>query len=210
MASFPQTGSNSAVQCPNWVGVDSIMSAQTLMSAYTVGANPAFLLGLEPTAQTIQGFDQSLGIGSFVYAQVSNAAGVSQGNVCEITSTVSSNGLSYFLTNSVQQWAGTANSGKNLCVALVTLTQFQFGWFQIFGNALVTVSGTLGAGSSAYWNALGVVQSAAVASKQMVSAVGQVAAGASFGPNSFGVTPTVATGYSVIQIANPHAQSAIT
>jgi hypothetical protein len=210
MSNYPSTAGNGTIQAPNWVATDSTMSGQNLMTAYTVGANPNLALGVEPSGMVVQGADYSLGIGTFVYAQCSNAAGVSQGNVCEITQTLYASGLSISLVNSVQQWQGTANSGKNLCVALSTLAQNQFGWFQVYGNALVTVSGTLGAGSSAYWNANGVVQSAAVASKQMVSAVGLVAAAASFGQNSFGTTPTISAGYSIIQIANPHAQSAIT
>lgn len=193
-----------------WVGTDSIMSGQPLTSGYTVGSNPAYPNGVEPSGMYIQGFDPSLGIGQFVYAQVSNAAGVNLGNVCELTQTLFTSGSSISIISSVQQWAGTANSGKTLAVALATLAQNQYGWFQVYGNALMTISGAIAAGNPAYWQALGVVQAGAVASKQMVSAQAMVAPAASFGQGSQGVTPVIAAGFAVYFINAPHAQSAIT
>ena len=195
---------------PNWVGTDSTMSAQNLMAAYTIGSNPALVLGTEPSGEVIQGFDPSLGIGQFIYAQVSNVAGVNAGNVVEITATTYSSGTSISVVNSVQQWQGTANSGKTLGVALATLTQNQFGWFQIYGAALITSSGAVAAGNGAYWNANGVIQAGAVNSKQMVSANALVANSASFGQGFQGVTPTLTATQSIWFINTPHAQSAIT
>jgi hypothetical protein len=195
---------------PNWVGTDSVMSAQNLMTPYTQGANPNLALGTEPSGMYVQGFDPSLGIGQFMYAQMSNATGCIAGNVCELTQTLYTSGLSISLVNSAQQWAGTANSGKNLCVALTALAQNQYGWFQVYGAALVTVSAAAAVGNSAYWNALGIVQPSAVASKQMVSATCVVATSASFGPSTLGTTPALSAAQAVYFINAPHAQSAIT
>ena len=207
---------------PNWVATDSVMSGQSLATAYAPGSNPALAAGVEPAGMYVQGFDPSLGIGQFIYAQVSNAAGVTAGNVCEMTQTLLTGNLTWgsytvsfgsgvALMTSVQQWQGTANSGKNLCVALATLTQYQFGWFQVYGNALLTSSGAIvGGTSSAYWQANGVVQAGAVASKQMVSAIATVANSASFGQAVSGVVPALSATQSIYFINAPHAQSAIT
>jgi hypothetical protein len=200
---------------PSWVSTDSTMSAQNLMTPYTVGQNPSFLEGIEPSGMYVQGFDESLGIGQFIYAQASAAAGINAGNVCELTQTLFSSGASISLITSVQQWAGTANSGKTLCVALTTLTQFQFGWFQVYGASLVTTSAAVAVGAGAWWNALGVVQGTAVASKQMVNAQCVVASSASFGQAVFvtgtgNVTPALTATQAIYNINAPFAQSAIT
>ena len=193
-----------------WVSTDSVMQGQQLTSAYTPNSNPAFPNGVEPSGMYVQGFDPSLGIGQFVYAQMSNAAGCVLGNVCELTSTTLASGTSVSVVNSVQQWQGAANSGKTLCVALATLAQNQYGWFQVYGAALVTISGAIAAGNPAYWNANGVVQAAAVASKQMLSVQALLAPAASFGQGVQGVTPVIAAGFAVYFVNAPHAQSAIT
>jgi hypothetical protein len=194
----------------NWVGVDSSMAGQPLTSAYTVGSNPAYTNGIEPSSQFMQGSDPSLGVGQFVYAQMSNAAGCTLGNVVELTNTTYTSGVSVSLVLSCQQWAGTVNSGKTLAVALATLLQNQFGWFQVYGNALMTCSGTVVALDGAYWQAAGVVQSTAVASKQMLSTQCMVAPSASFGQGSAGVTPTLTAGQAIYFINNPVSQGKIT
>jgi hypothetical protein len=195
---------------PQWVGVDTNMSAQPLMSAYTEGSNPYVPKGNEPTLMQIKGFDPSLGTGYFIYAQCSNAAGIVAGNVCEITQTLFSSGASVSLISSVQQWAGTANSAKALCVALVTLAQNQYGWFQIYGNAFVTTSGAIAVGNGASWQALGVVQAAVVASKQASSFQAMVAPAANFGQAVGGVVPVMAANTSIYFINGPEVQGAIT
>lgn len=196
---------------PQWVSTDSTMAAQNLMSAYTIGVIPNYPQGTEPSGMYVQGADPSLGIGQFVYAQMSNAAGCAAGDVCELTATTySPNGTSVSIVMSTQQWAGTVNSGKTLCVALTAVTQNQFAWFQVYGAALVHSSGAVAANAAAYWNALGIIQSGAVASKQAVSMQALVANSASFGQVSAGVTPTLTAGQSIWFINSPHAQSAIT
>lgn len=195
---------------PNWVSTDSVMNAQQLMTPYTVGANPSYPAGTEPSGMYVQGFDFSLGIGQFVYAQMSNATGCLAGDVCELTATTLATGASISVVNSVQQWAGTVNSGKTLCVALAVIAQNQYGWFQVYGAALVNSSGAVAAGASAYWHAAGSVQSGAVASKQMVSAQAIVANSTNFGQAVGGVVPATTATQSVWFINSPHAQSAIT
>lgn len=195
---------------PNWVSSDSTMSGQNLMSAYTQGTIPNYPLGTEPSGMQVQGFDPSLGIGQFIYAQMSNATGCVIGNFCELTQTLFSSGASVSIVNSVQQWAGTANSGKTLCVALATLAQNQYGWFQVYGAALVTSSGAIAAGNGASWNAAGIIQAAAVASKQAISVQAVVANSASFGQGFQGVTPTLTATQSIYFVNAPHAQGAIT
>jgi hypothetical protein len=200
---------------PAWVASDSTMAAQQLQSAYTIGANPAYLQGLEPSGMYVQGEDVSLGIGEFVYGQWSNATGCVQGNVCEGTQTLFANGNSIILITSFQLWQGTANSGKALGVAMTTLAQNQFGWFQIQGNAFVVTNGTDVVGSPAYWQANGVISSTAVASKQMLSSQFVVAAAANFGSAVFvagtgTVQPALAATNAVLNIQSPHAQGAIT
>jgi hypothetical protein len=191
------------------------MSSQNLMTAYTVGTNPAFVQGVEPSGLYVQGSDPSLGIGEFIYGQMSNATGCVAGNVCEFTQTLYSSGVSISLINSFQQWQGTANSGKALGVALATLAQNQFGWFQVVGNALTASNGAGTVGSPVYWEANGVISIVVVASKQMLTAVGVLAPSASFGQGVFvtGVgtsTPALTASQVVLNINAPHAQGAIT
>jgi hypothetical protein len=193
---------------PNWVATDSTMSSQNLMSAYAVGSNPTYPNGAEPPGMFVQGFDPSLGIGQFIYCEAS--AGVNAGDVCELTQTLYSVGTSISLIHSVQEWQGVANSGKPLCVALATLTTGQFGWFQVYGAALVNSSGAVAAASSAYWNAAGSVKVAAVASKQANGFTALVANSASFGQGVSGVTPAISATQSVWFLNGPTAQGAIT
>lgn len=200
---------------PAWVSTDSTMSSQNLMTPYTVGANPAYTQGIEPSGFYIQGSDTSLGIGEFIYGQMSNATGCNAGNVCEGTQTLYTSGNSIILITSFQQWAGTANSGKALAVSLATLTQNQFGWFQVVGNALVTSSGAGTISVPVYWQAAGIISVTAVAGKQMLSSTGVVAASANFGAAVFvagtgTVQPALSASQSVININTPHAQGAIT
>lgn len=195
---------------PNWVATDSTMSAQNLMTPYTVGLYPNYPNGTEPPGMYVQGFDPSLGIGQFIYCQMSNAAGCNAGDVCELTQTLYNPGASVSLIHSVQQWAGVANSGKPLCVALAALAQNQFGWFQVYGAALVNSSGAVAAGNSAYWNALGVVKAAAVASKQANAMTALVANSANFGQAVQGVVPAISATQSVWFVNAPQAQGAIT
>jgi len=204
-----------ATYAPQWVAVDSTASSQNLMTPYTIGSNPAYLEGIEPSNQVVQGADPSLGIGTFVYGQMSNAAGCNAGNVCEYTQTLFTNGNSIILISSFQQWAGTANSGKTLAVALAALTQYQFGWFQLYGNAFVTSNGAMTANSAVYWQAAGVVSVTGVASKQMLATVSAVASGANFGTAVFvagtgTVQPALAATNAIVTINNPLAQGAIT
>jgi hypothetical protein len=200
---------------PAWVASDSTMASQQLTSAYTIGSNPAYVQGIEPSGMYVQGDDPSLGVGEFQYGQWSNATGCVAGNVCEGTQTLYTAGSSIILITSYQLWQGVANSGKALGVALTTLAQNQFGWFQIQGNALVVTNGTDVVASGLYWQANGVVSSTVVASKQVVGAQFVVAASANFGSSVFvvgtgTVQPALSATNAVANIQSPHAQGAIT
>ena len=200
---------------PNWVATDSTMSAQNLMSAYTLASNPAYPQGAEPSGLYLQGSDPSLGIGEFIYGQFSNASGCVAGNVCEFTQTLLSSGVSVSLVTSCQLWQGTANSGKALAIALTALAQNQFGWFQIVGNALAVSQGTGTINVPVYWQANGVISITAVASKQMLSSAGIVAPSASFGQGVYvvgtgTVTPALTSTQVILNVNTPHAQGAIT
>jgi hypothetical protein len=195
---------------PTWDSTDPKMTAQNLMATYTLPSSGLQVYGQAPSGMIVEGADPSLGYGEFIYAQVSNATGVNAGDVCELTHTLLSSGSSVAFVNSVQQWAGGANSGKPLCVALAALAQNQFGWFQVYGPALINTSAAVAVNASAYWNALGVVQSAGVASKQMLQAQCVVASSASFGQGVLGVTPAISATQGIYFINYPFAQGAIT
>lgn len=124
-------------------------------------------------------------------------------------------------------WAGAANSGLSLGVALgnaLALTTAsnpsnpfagQFGWFQV-GGAMVTYTvGAPAVGSQTYWNAGsgssagGFVTPTAVASKQMQGTQYATAAGATLGIGTAGQF-TLPANMAVIWGTFPLAQGAIT
>jgi hypothetical protein len=76
--------------------------------------------------------------------------------------------------------------------------QLGYGWYQISGNAVVNISGTVAAGDSAYFNATAQLKSAAVAGKQVLNATAASANG------------VPSTGFAVYTIQRPFAQGAIT
>jgi len=188
----------------NWRAADGLMAGQPLMNAYTEGGNPAYPTGLEPSATEVEGIEPYLGVGRFVYAKLLNASGCNAGDVCELKGQFVSGAFQL----GAQQWAGGANSGKPLGVALVALAQNQWGWFQVDGAAIVNCSGTVAAGDGAYWNAAGVVKSAAVASKQVLNIAAVSANGATVGAGSDALA--LAATQAVYVVQEPQAQGAIT
>lgn len=96
------------------------------------------------------------------------------------------------------RWAGTANKGTCLAVAMSANVANQYGWYQLGGAAVVNISGTVAAGDSAYWQATAVVSSTAVAGKQVL---GMIARSANGVPSA---------GKAVYQIDRPHGQSQTT
>lgn len=102
-------------------------------------------------------------------------------------------------TGSTTRWAGVANSGKLLAVAVAAnVLTTNWAWYQVLGAAIVNISGTVAAGDRAFYNALGSVATALVAGKQIN---GMVAVSANGVP---------AAGKATYQIAFPVAQGNIT
>jgi predicted RecA/RadA family phage recombinase len=195
---------------PAWRGTSANMIAQDPMTAYVVGTIPNYPGGTAIFFQEEECIDPSLGEGQFVYALANGT--ITAGNVVELSAAGVSigGGASVVLALEAVQWAGTANSGKALAVALASLVAGQYGWFQTQGFAFVTCNGTPTAGNPVYWQAAGVISGTGVASKQMLGAVWALAPGASLGQAFQGVVPTLAAGFAIVLINEPEAQGAIT
>lgn len=148
----------------------------------------------------IDAVDSVLGGGTFVFVQA--AGTIAAGAVVEMTQTSVNAGARYDV--SAQAWAGGANSGKPLGVALAAMTAGQWGWIQVQGLAVTNVSGAPAAGGQAYWQASGVISPTAVASKAVLNAQFASAVSATVG--------TVAlSGTQVLVLLNsPCAQGPIT
>lgn len=131
--------------------------------------------------------DPTYGMGEFIYLK--GAASTAVGDV------VSYNAY----TGATTRWAGTANTGIPLAVAMSANTSTSaYGWYQIAGNAVVAITGTVTAGDSAYFSATAALKTAAAAGKQVLNCV---AATANAVPSS---------GFAVYTIQRPFAQGAIT
>ena len=169
-----------------YVSTEVVAGSVDLYQVDTLGPGPLAGLATGPTSRgftnypglELRAYDYNLGGGAFVYAKASGT--ITPGTVVEMSDTVT-NGR-YDVTATA--WAGTAQSGKTLAVAISTLLVNQFGWFQVEGNAMVTVQGAPVAGNSLYWQAAGVVSPTVVASKQVLNAV-------------FGSAPAVVIGLGV-------------
>lgn len=151
---------------------------------------------------TVPGYDPNLGGGEFQYMRYSGT--IIAGTVCEVTPSISGG----IIIQNATAWAGTANSGRSLVVAVSSGTVGQFGWFQVQGNAVVNVSGAPAAGNPAYWQAAGVISPTGVASKQMVNAVFATAVSQTIGQGNSAVT--LSGTQAVVTINRPFAQGAIT
>lgn len=187
---------------------DPFLGTQTLPAIDTVGPGPVNLVGGVYGGfnsfynDEIRGYDTALGAGVFIYARFSGT--IVLGTVCELTPTLTSG----VVINSATAWAGTVNTGKPLAVAMAAGTVGQWGWFQVQGNAIVTVSGAPAAGNPVYWQAAGVVSPTLVASKQMVNAQFSTAVSVTIGA---GTTATVLSAtQAVVMLNRPFAQSNIT
>lgn len=148
--------------------------------------------------QIVRGYDASLGGGEFMYAKFSGT--IAAGTVVEITPSLSGG----IVISSATAWAGTANSGRPLAVAVASGVAGQWGWFQVGGNAICTVSGTPAAGNPAYWQAAGVISPTSVNGKQALGAVFATANSVTVGKT------TLASTQAVVQLNRPTAQGAIT
>jgi len=175
-----------------WIGTSPLIGMVNLTD---VDPSPGTVNGRFPGATygvEIDGFDPSLGGGRFIFLK--GVASLAVGDV------VSYNGV----TGATTRWAGTANTGIPLAVAISTPSSTQGGWFQISGNALVNCSGTVAAGDSAFFSATATVKTAAAAGKQVLGAVAGTANGATVG--NVVATSTQA----VYSLGRPFCQGAIT
>lgn len=139
-----------------------------------------------PLGTIVKAVDPTYGEGEFIY--LTGVASTAAGDVVSYNST----------QGATVRWAGTANEGRPLAVAMSANVASQYGWYQIAGNAVANISGTVAAGNPMYWQATATISATAVAGKQVL---GAIAAGANGTP---------ATGKAVINIERPHSQGAIT
>lgn len=152
--------------------------------------------------EVMHGYDPNLGGGEFVYAQAGGT--LTAGAVVQFNTSLSGGAI----VESAVAWAGTANSGDVLGVAMAAMTSGQWGWFQVGGNAIVNCSGAPVAGNPVYWQAAGVVSPTAVAGKQVIGAKFATAPGITLGS---GASAIVLSGtQAVILLQRPNVQTQIT
>jgi len=178
-----------------------------LYASDAVGPGPLKLAGsaiaygrFEYPGAEITGVDPVLGGGTFVFVQA--AAAIAAGDVVELTQTVVNSGVRYDV--SAQKWAGAANTGKPLGVAMAAIPVNNWGWVQVQGLAIATVQGAPAAGNPAYWQASGVVSPTAVASKAVLNAQFASAVSATVG------TVTLTSTQALLLLNRPCAQGPIT
>ena len=191
-----------------FTGYDPILGVVDLTTVDQQGPGPSNLVtGTGSGRQSfynevIRGYDAALGGGEFIYAKFSGT--IAANTVCELTPSLASG----VVINSATAWAGTANTGKPLAVAVSAGVAGQWGWFQVEGNAIVTSQGTPVAGNSVYWQAAGVVSPTAVAGKQVLNAQFSTAPSVVIGSGSNAITLT--STQAVVMLDRPFAQGAIT
>jgi|SRR6185312_4937456 len=176
------------------LGVVDITAVTTI--APGTGNLPSVTLGPQ-LGEVVTGWDPYLGGGEFIYLK-------------GVASTAAGDVVSYnAYTGATTRWAGTANSGAPLAVAVTANTSSsQYGWYQIGGNAVVTCSGTVAAGDIVNFASTATVKSAAAAGKQVLNAVAASANGASYGSGNAAVT--LASTQAIYTIQRPFCQGAIT
>ena len=100
-------------------------------------------------------------------------------------------------TGATVRWAGTAGEGRPLAIAMSANVASQYGWYQVQGNAVANISGTVAAGDKVFWQATATTSSTQVNGKQVLGAI------------AGGANGTPATGQAVVNIDRPHAQGQI-
>lgn len=193
----------------SFTAYDPILGVVKLTDIDIVGPGPLNLVNGSGAGrqsfsfEMIRGYDANLGGGEFVYAQA--GATLTGGAVVQFNQSQNSTNQ---MVNSANPWAGTANSGDVLGVALVAMTAGQWGWFQISGNAIVNVSGAPAVGNPVYWQAAGVVSPTAVNGKQMIGGKFGTAAGPTLGSGASAVT--LAGTQAIVLLDRPNAQTQTT
>jgi hypothetical protein len=190
----------------SFVSYDPILGEVDLSIVDTSGPGPFSIGGTAGRNSqyfgSIRGYDVNLGGGDFVYAKFGGT--IAAGTVVEFAESLS-NGQ---IVTTANAWAGTANTGRPLGVAVASGTSSNWGWFQVAGAAITTVSGTPTANAPVYWQASGVVSGTAVASKQMQSAQFATTNGVTIGSGASAVT--LASTQALVLMNYPTAQDAIT
>jgi hypothetical protein len=190
-----------------FIAFDPILGEVDLSAVDVAGPGPVNLVAGTGSGRNsfqmemLRGYDPNLGGGEFVFAQAS--AALTPGAVVQFNQTLTGGRI----INQAAAWAGTANSGDVLGVALTTLAANQWGWFQVGGNAIVNCSGTPAAGNPVFWQAAGVVSATTVASKQMEGAKFASANGITLGTGNSAVA--LASTQAVVLLNRPSAQGAI-
>lgn len=131
-----------------------------------------------------------LGEGEFIW--LPGAASTILGSWCSYTT---SDGTAN--TGSSVLWAGTANLPYPLAVATAATVASTWGWYQVYGAAICAISGTIAAGNGAAWQAAGVVQAAAVATKNVEGAI------------ALSADAVPVAGKAIYQLAYPSSQTAV-
>lgn len=143
--------------------------------------------------EIIRGYDPIYGAGEFIFLK--GVASLAVGDWVTYNA----------LTGATTRWAGTANTGMPLAVAISTPSSSQWGWFQVSGNAVATCSGTVAAGDAAFYSATAAVKTAAVAGKQVLNCVAALANGGTPSGGS-----ALASTLAVYTINRPFVQGQIT
>ena len=135
----------------------------------------------------------------------SYTAGIGAGQIVQFIHAQDGNGN---LMLQATPWTGTANSGISLGAAISYPLTGQWAWFQVGGAMLVYGYGNPVAGNQTYFAATGVVQPAAVASKQAQGTQFSTVLGATLGSGAKAVA--LAYNQCVMWGTFPLAQGAIT
>jgi hypothetical protein len=167
-------------------------------SASSGGGGPTVgVAGALPPVGAIRKFYDSTGkygVGEFIY--LPGVASLAVGDVVSYNLSAGVNGTT---DATVVRWAGTANTGSPLAVAMTANTSSTtYSWYQIEGAAVINTSGTVAAGDSAYWSSTATLKSAAAAGKQVLGAI------------AFSANGVPAANQAVYTINRPHSQGAIT
>jgi hypothetical protein len=146
----------------------------------------------------LRAYDPALGAATLMYLKYSGT--IAAGTVCEITPSLASG----VVIQSATAWAGTASTGRSLCVALFAGVAGQWGWFVVQGNAVATCQGAPVAGSICYWQAAGVVSPTLVAGKGVAGAVFATAPAVTIGTGTSAVV--LSATQAVININRPSVE----
>ncbi|MDR6393055.1 hypothetical protein [Paraburkholderia phenoliruptrix] len=192
----------------SFIAYDPLLGAVKLTDIDPTGPGPLNLVAgtgssrMSFSFEIVRGYDAALGGGEFAFAQASGT--IAAGTVCQFNQSLTNGAI----INAAAAWAGTANSGDVLGVAMTAMTVGQWGWFQISGNAVVSCQGAPVAGNPVYWQAAGVVSPTAVAGKQMIGAKFATAPGVTLGTGSTAVV--LSATQAVLLLDRPNAQTQIT